>query len=1444
MGRRLTFHRALRRLRCSCMSECVGLPPAQMVHHHAAGCSLKNPRCQGIGVERHQRNRSARYHHNIAVGLQPHRCRSARVELATAAWTGTTPRSRCAISWQRPHTDRCMLVWCGSVARFRDAISRFSPWRVATAPLNFAARWARVLQVSMPRPAESTVAASPVAPASMVPDTPVGAASAGGDAPQRVARQTPTGWLATRVMNPFVRMLRRVTGTGGAAGGGSVEAHARGADRPGGSAGESHGATAHVFDDPDLDFDMAGPDDDDIPDLDRLEPDLDTDVVERAGQPRGRRPRRRRRKRRRRLRGHAPRRSRGSDASQEPVEGGGRFEQHDSAGDVGCNLAVLALKLQPLPLGSPAALEVRESSVLRPFPLLQEPASVSVKVDGLHAEFPSSALRDFIGCVDSSFTATFAQHHVPRASRAGGQHAVRVLCIGELRLHVYLLAGRRLVACVNRFVEALNTGGAEFGKGQKWGLKEHGNKGRARLVYSTRGTTGPYNARKALRLLLDAVDGTRGVTVLVRGFGQDAPVATNDVAGLGAEVDTWLSFLLQLHHSNHLLTAKSGVDICTEVTGGADESLMLQRSGAWVQLLPDGVQLFSKHGLPSVVDANGQFSSRARDRHMATIPGAPELLRMSKGVNFYSSQVYALPTRQHPALKCMDSMSPQQLSTRVVRDAVDKYCESFTNEVLDSESFRTFPLRLEVKSCNVGDLMSALASDGCDFDTMRGRALALADELVTSCSGGIVRVANDDLLAWCFSYHARLMEVLRGLATDEFRKSVGVLYQSLALEVALCSALRMWSTGIDHRLRGWQRHERVLELVGHSWKGEARSWVELQHAERCCFLEMPINLRDPSTNGLPRCGFPNKFNRTPTKGALGKCPQWSGGAAGMPLPAGDVNVVCTHTGWLLDALVMLVASAEAQELQLARERRFDRTCNDLQRLRARACALVLYLASALDFVLGVKAVPRFRDGLLVRSNAPTPTRRAFGDAGRLTVCHHTAAHCQSELLALSHSLLGDGVLGEGGRWDLMNIFCSKAVVLQLKPGADRVARGTLQVWASRLVELLATSGAPGRSTLLGNIGPPLSSIIGTFTTPAEVKNALVAMVPRNVWALPLSRGLVRVDAMPEAPAERAYPRLPPHHKFNVNPDHREVVVMLEAWIHERWGRVHEFKCPNIPKWFQYPIEFAKLIEQFLATKGGQTDRGHGVFNGNPAGHVIEELGELVDGERVFTFVGEKLQLKNPGARPVQHVGLVPGGGRNPVVVGDRFGGGGMEHTWCKPKGRLCKMFGLGLMKTLEVVPRHYGQYKSCTINLALCDAECTNWDGPTAELVVPAQRDTAWLTLETRRTAGIRKVHAAYAEFVKQIHRHRDMAKGKTPLWHSTGDGQGAADDEDSDVGSDGHTSNSGQGEDATDGGSTSSTPSDGSDSQAAQERARPAGELRRVVASDTSNSSGSDSDT
>lgn len=76
--------------------------------------------------------------------------------------------------------------------------------------------------------------------------------------------------------------------------------------------------------------------------------------------------------------------------------------------------------------------------------------------------------------------------------------------------------------------------------------------------------------------------------------------------------------------------------------------------------------------------------------------------------------------------------------------------------------------------------------------------------------------------------------------------------------------------------------------------------------------------------------------------------------------------MCKHTGWLLDALVMLVASAEAQELQLARERRFDRTCNDLQRLRARACALVLYLASALDFVLGVKAVPRFSDGLLVR----------------------------------------------------------------------------------------------------------------------------------------------------------------------------------------------------------------------------------------------------------------------------------------------------------------------------------------------------------------------------------------------------------------------------------------------------------------------------------------------
>ena len=603
------------------------------------------------------------------------------------------------------------------------------------------------------------------------------------------------------------------------------------------------------------------------------------------------------------------------------------------AEDTGCGLASLALKLLSLDLGSGAALGVRETVSLRRFKPAEGELSFTVSVDGMHTQFPSNALGSFIRCVNPSFNASFRGYKIPTASRAQGRHSVRVMCIENLRLQVYLVATRRLQACVTRFIDALNSGGAAFGKGQLWEVVEHGNKGRSRLVRSVRPTSGPYSAHQALQFLEAAVAGTRGVSVLVRGFGQDAVVATTDDAEL-CGLDTWLSFMLQLHDEDERLTADSGVDVCTQVvTPNASASLMLDGHGAWQELLPEQVRLFPKLGLVGLVDANGTFSAAARDRHLDSLPAAPELLRLSKGVNFYSSQVYALAGRQHPALKCLQAISPQQLSARAVEGAVDTYATSMSVNVLDAVTFRAFPLRLEVKNCNVREFMSAVRA----------------------------------LLMWCTSQHARYVRAMRKVSTHEFRKSAGVLYRSIALEMLLCSSLQMWSAGTNHNVPGWQRHERVLQLAGQVWQGVAdATWVELQVAQGHSFLELPIDVTVPSTSGLPMNGFTARFNRQPTTGPLGECVRrgcaWR--TSSRVAESYKSGLRRGRAGWLLDELVALAAAAEAHRLSLGS--RFALSAAALDVFPARACALVVFLVSALECLHHAKAVPHFEAGPTVR----------------------------------------------------------------------------------------------------------------------------------------------------------------------------------------------------------------------------------------------------------------------------------------------------------------------------------------------------------------------------------------------------------------------------------------------------------------------------------------------
>lgn len=570
----------------------------------------------------------------------------------------------------------------------------------------------------------------------------------------------------------------------------------------------------------------------------------------------------------------------GARARARGRRGGAHAAGHGAAriaGDLGMSLVTLALMLHPLRLGSEAALAVRKSCSLRPFPPLgRADTSVCVKVDGLSAQFPVTSLSAFSACVDPSMSATFRGYNIPRATRANGIHAVRVLCIHELRLQVYLLATRRLGACVDRFVACMNEGGAQFAKGQQWEVVKHGSGDRARLVRSTRATSGPYAARHALATLLDAVGGTEGVDVLVRGFGQDALVATTystDEAEL-CDIETWLNFLRELNNAGAGLTDKCGVDICTEVASDSGHSLMLARDGEWQDMLPDSVRLFAKHGLFALVDANGVFSARARDQHMEAFPSAPELLRLGTGVNFYTPQLYALPTRRHPALAFLDSVSPQHLgtTTRAVTSAIDEYERKFAEHILDRRSFRAFPLRLEVKQVNVGDFVRALCRGSDDIRAMRDAAVSMAKEVVDSCRSGIVRVPNEGLHTWCTVQHQRLVRLLREVGSAEARQTAGVLYQSLALETALVSSLQLWSSGTNHNVSGWQRHERVLAMVGRAWKGEEVSWVDSQVDEECAFLELPVDLGD-SKCGLPTFGFVSKYNRKPTSGPLGTWPR-------------------------------------------------------------------------------------------------------------------------------------------------------------------------------------------------------------------------------------------------------------------------------------------------------------------------------------------------------------------------------------------------------------------------------------------------------------------------------------------------------------------------------------------------------------------------------------------
>lgn len=418
---------------------------------------------------------------------------------------------------------------------------------------------------------------------------------------------------------------------------------------------------------------------------------------------------------------------------------------------------------------------------------------------------------------------------------------------------------------------------------------------------------------------------------------------------------------------------------------------------------------------------------------------------------------------------------------------------------------------------------------------------------------------------------------------------------------------------------------------------------------------------------------------------------------------------------------------------------------------------------------------------------------------------------QTRLRALLHKDIGD-LLSGGGHFDLMSLFSAKSVLQQLKSGCLG-KRHSMRQWAARLVSMLDPD-AKGRGVVLNGVWAPLAAVIGTFSSTAAVVTALVNMVARDAWALPLSKGLVRVGTQPAAPAtERTYPRLPAHHKFNVCANEVEVVVALEAWIHQRWHKVYPFTDANVPSWAQYPIEIAKFVHLFLLTKGGQAP-GQGLFNNNPAVHVFREFGHATpSGAPILEFAGEHVDVKNPGTGSIKNDHGCPDGGPSPVVVGGNFRRAGEVHRYKTWDGRLRRLYGLGVMRALEVMPAGARRYQSQSVNLSLCDASCTDWDAPTAEFV-PAEKDESWWSLETDRTKSMVSVHDAFTAFITRMQAPTGarVLRGR-PLWTSSSEDANGDQSGDDSSGNEGGEAAGRQGDDGNgvDSNSNNNGSSDGS---------------------------------
>ena len=660
-------------------------------------------------------------------------------------------------------------------------------------------------------------------------------------------------------------------------------------------------------------------------------------------------------------------RGRGGEVQLVPPAGvDGHLDRERGDGEA---LGALARRLEALGLGTRASLDVRRTCRLAPLSPADAPVNVKVLFDGFVAKFASEHLHKFISCIDSSYAATFRGYNVPFASRAGPTFSVHVLCLQELRLHVYLLSTRELTGCVDRFVSGLNSCGAGLAKGQQWTVAPHGHKLR-RLVMTTRRSSGSYNARGVLRKLQAALTGTRGVKILVKGHGHDAVVATSSADTLPMH-DVWLGFLHALASEGDELLADSGLDVCTQLTSDAPVSLALRRGGDWQRLMPRGVNYFTKFGLCDLVDANGTFSAAARDRHLLEVGDAPELVTIAKGINFYSSQVYALAERVHPAMQCLLQVTPDRWTQRRAAPVIDKYDEEMKANVLNAASFRGFPLRLEVKACNVLDVLRLAHTRGRETSAMRQRLLDMGHALAIYCLGGVVELANAGFHRWCVSQHRRHIAALRTVASSSFRRQHNVLYQSLVLEVVFSSALLMWDGGTNHAKRGWLRREAVMGLVSTA-AGMNTGWIKAQLADDCAYIELPLDVTSPES-GLPGIGSPAKW-RLGTKGVMGAF------VASMAFVycmlrhvRAPYRAPCrTHTagggrtGWLTSAIVYFCGSCEAYNKSLP-ARHFARDKVALGKVPAKLCALALFVASAAEWLGRHGIKPTFAAGPLVSS---------------------------------------------------------------------------------------------------------------------------------------------------------------------------------------------------------------------------------------------------------------------------------------------------------------------------------------------------------------------------------------------------------------------------------------------------------------------------------------------